>query len=133
MERSTTRAAFCQALQTLTEPLAEAVWTRLVAGDLSDADTWLRATGSAWLRQVLGAAVTARAEQLGVAARCACGGAVTFRQRRPARIHTVLAGRDIEATVQYGQCAACQRGHPYAASEPCRAINRCYRTTLDML
>ena len=35
---------------------------------------------------------------------------MTFRQHRPTRIHTVLPGRDVEATVLYGQCGACQRG-----------------------
>lgn len=37
-------------------------------------------------------------------------GPVTFRQRRPTRLHTVLPGREVEATVHYGQCAVCHRG-----------------------
>ena len=110
MERCTTRVEFCQAIQASAERLAEAVWTTVVETGSAEADAWLRTHGSAWLRDALGLAVTARAERLGVSAPCACGGAVRFRQRRPTRVHTVLPGRDVEATVLYGQCEACRRG-----------------------
>lgn len=110
MERCTTHAAFCQALQAMTEGFADQIWTRLVEAKSTGADAWLRTQGGAWLRRALGLALTARAERLGVSATCACGGTVTFRQHRPTRVHTVLPGRDVEATVRYGQCDACQRG-----------------------
>ena len=70
-----------------------------------------RAGGGAWLRALLGQALTARADALGGAGACACGGRVQFRQRRPARLHTVLPGRDVDVRAVYGQCAACHRGH----------------------
>jgi hypothetical protein len=110
MERCTTRAEFCQAIQTMTETFASELWTTLVEDGRADADAWLRTTGGAWLRAALGVTLGARAERLGVSGTCACGSAVRFRQRRPTRVHTVLPGRDVEATVLYGQCATCQRG-----------------------
>jgi hypothetical protein len=110
MERCTTRAEFCQAIHTLTEAFAHELWTTVVEGGSADADAWLRVHGGTWLRQALGVALTARAEAVGVAGACACGGAWTFRQRRPMRVHTVLPGRDVETTLVYGQCAACRQG-----------------------
>ena len=110
MDRCTTRAEFCQALSALTERLADEMWAAVVETSSADADSWLRTHGGAWLRAVLGVAVTARAERLGMPERCACGGPVTFRQRRPTRLHTVLPGREVEATVHYGQCAVCHGG-----------------------
>ena len=110
MDRCTTRGEFCQAIQTMTETFAGELWTTLVDGGRADADAWLRAAGGAWLRRALGVALSARAERLGVSGTCACGHAVMFRQRRPARVHTVLPGRDVEATVLYGQCRVCPRG-----------------------
>ncbi len=110
MERCTTRAAFCQAIEEIAERFAEELWTTVVETGSAGADAWVRTHGGAWLRRALGVALTARAERLGVSAACACGGAVTFRQHRPTRVHTVLPGRDVEATVLYGQCGACQRG-----------------------
>lgn len=110
MERCTTRAEFCQAIEEIAERFAEELWTTVVETGSAGADAWVRTHGGAWLRQALGVALTARAERLGVSAACGCGGAVTFRQRRPTRVHTVLPGRDVDATVLYGQCGACQRG-----------------------
>lgn len=110
MERCTTRAEFCQAIQAIAESFAEELWATVVETGSAGADAWVRTHGGAWLRQALGVALTARAERLGVLETCACGGAVTFRQHRPTRVHTVLPGRDVEATVLYGQCGACQRG-----------------------
>jgi hypothetical protein len=106
MNRCTTRAEFCQAIQTMTETFASELWTTLVDGGRADAAAWLRTAGGAWLRRAL----SARAERQGVSGTCACGHAVTFRQRRPTRLHTVRPGRDVEATVRYGQCRGCQRG-----------------------
>ena len=61
------------------------------------------------MRRMLGLALTARAEQLGVSGVCACGGRLVFREHRP-MVHTVLPGRDVETTLVYGQCAECQAG-----------------------
>jgi hypothetical protein len=110
MERCTTRAEFCQAIEEIAERFAEELWTTVVETGSAGADAWARTHGGAWLRRALGVALTARAERLGISEACGCGGTVTFRQRRPTRIHTVLPGRDVEATVLYGQCGACQRG-----------------------
>lgn len=110
MERCTTRGEFCQVLQTLTDTFASEVWTTVVEGSSADADGWLRRHGGAWLRQVLGVALTARATARGVSGRCACGGARRFRQHRPVCVHTVLPGRDVRATVVYAQCAVCRQG-----------------------
>ena len=112
MKRSTTREEFCQAVQAEAARFADQVWERVVAsGQTRDVDGWLREQGGAWLRALLGQALTARADALGGAGACACGGRVQFRQRRPARLHTVLPGRDVDVRAVYGQCAACHRGH----------------------
>jgi len=111
MERCTTRAEFCQVVSGLAETLADEIWTTVVeTAGTEDADTWLRQHGGAWLRQVLGVALTARAEHLGVTGVCTCGGTLAFRQRRPVRLHTVLPGREVDATLIYGQCAQCHAG-----------------------
>jgi len=111
MERCTTREEFCQQVSGLAERLAQEIWTTVVDTTSEGADTWLRARGGAWLRRVLGAALTARADRLGTPGTCGtCGGARGFRQHRPMRVHTVLPGRDVEVTLVYGQCAQCQAG-----------------------
>jgi len=111
MERCTTRDEFCQQVRGLAEMLAHEIWTTVVDTTSEGADTWLRARGGAWLRRVLGAALTARADRLGTPGTCpTCGGARRFRQHRPMRVHTVLPGRDVETTLVYGQCGQCQAG-----------------------
>ena len=110
MERCSTREEFCQALQAMAAGFADELWTTVVETSSADADGWVRTHGSAWLRRALGVALTARAERLGVSEVCVCGGAVTFRQHRPTRVHTVLPGREVAATVLYGQCGTCHRG-----------------------
>lgn len=111
METCTTREEFCQQVSGLAERLAEEIWTAVVDTTSEGADTWLRARGGAWLRRVLGAALTARADRLGTPGTCGtCGGLLGFRQHRPVRVHTVLPGRDVETTVVYGQCVQCQAG-----------------------
>lgn len=109
-QRCTTRAEFCQVIQGIAEQFAEELWMSVVEKGSTGADAWVRTHGSVWLRRALGVALSSRAERLGVSGSCACGSAVTFRQHRPTRVHTVLPGRDVEATVLYGQCRACQRG-----------------------
>ncbi len=110
MERCTTRAEFCPVVNALAEGLADELWTTVVEQrGRQPVDTWMRTRGGAFLRRALGVALTARAEQLGVRGPCACGGVLAFRERRPVRLHTVLPGRDVEATVLYGQCGTCQR------------------------
>ena len=86
MERCTTRAEFCQALEAIAEGFAEELWTTVVETGSAGADAWVRTHGGAWLRRALGVALSARAERLGVSEVCGCGGAVTFRQRRPTRV-----------------------------------------------
>jgi hypothetical protein len=94
----------------MTAAFASELWTTVVEQGSAGADAWVREHGSAWLRGALGLSYTARAERLGVTERCACGGAVRFRQHRRARVHTVLPGRDVEATLCYGQCERCRGG-----------------------
>jgi hypothetical protein len=110
MERCTTREEFCQQVGALAEGWANELWAAVVETTSAEADTWLRAHGGTWLRQVLGAALTARAERMGVAGVCACGGTWRFRQHRPVQVHTVVPGRDVATTVVYGQCDQCHRG-----------------------
>jgi hypothetical protein len=62
------------------------------------------------LRKLLGAALTARSERLGVGGRCGCGGVLRFRQHQHWAVHTVLPGREVAVAVQYGQCEECHRG-----------------------
>lgn len=39
-----------------------------------------------------------------------CGRQVAYRQRKPVTLHSVLAGRDVDARIWYGHCEACQSG-----------------------
>ena len=111
MERCTTRDEFCQQVRGLAEMLAHEIWTTVVDTTSEGADAWLRARGGAWLRRVLGEALTARADRLGTPGTCeTCGGVRGFRQHRPMRVHTVLPGRDVETTLVYGQCVRCRAG-----------------------
>jgi hypothetical protein len=111
MESSITRAGFSQVVAAAAARLAGEVWSTVVEGaDGVGADQWMREHGGAFLREVLGAAWTARAERLGVTGVCGCGGTYQFRQHRPAEIHTVLAGRDVAVRVVYGQCERCHGG-----------------------
>lgn len=110
-ERVTTRAEFEEEVRRLAAELAEVVWEQVVEqGHTATADQWLRAAGGAMLREILGAAWTARSERLGVSGSCECGGALRFRQHQRWQVHTMLTGRDVRVAVQYGQCAACQGG-----------------------
>jgi hypothetical protein len=111
MERSITCDGFAQAVSEAAVQLAREVWQEVVDGERgAGADTWLRQRGGAFLREVLGAAWTARAERLGVAGACGCGGAHRFRQRRAMQLHTVLPGREVAVRLQYGQCDRCHGG-----------------------
>lgn len=111
MGRSITRDEFSQAVNDAAARLASEVWTAVVeTADGVGADAWLRERGGAFLREVLGAAWTARAERVGITGQCRCGGPYQFRQRRPMQVHTVLPGRDVAVRVPYGQCEACHAG-----------------------
>ena len=89
MERCTTRDEFCQQVHELAEGWAAEMWSTVVETTSTGADTWVRDHGGRWLRQMFGVALTARAEHVGVAGVCPCGGTTRFRQRRPVRVHTV--------------------------------------------
>lgn len=111
MERSITQVEFSQVVTAAATALASGVWERVVEAEGgAGADTWLREHGGAFLREVLGAAWTARAERVGHGGRCGCGGTYQFRQRRPMQLHTVLPGRDVAVRVVYGQCDRCHTG-----------------------
>lgn len=111
MEVATTAEELGKAFGAIAREFAGTVWAEVVEqGDLRWTDTWMRQHGSAVLREMLGAALSARADRLGVQGKCGCGHAVLFRQHRPAKVHTILAGRDVAVQLQYGQCESCQRG-----------------------
>jgi hypothetical protein len=55
-------------------------------------------------------ALSARADRMGVEGKCKCGKLFKFRQHRPVNLHTVLAGRDVAANAEYGQCENCRSG-----------------------
>ena len=68
MERCTTRAEFCQALQARTETLATEIWTTLVEGSGADADAWLRRSGGEWYLQIGAQPARELAQDDGIAA-----------------------------------------------------------------
>ena len=113
MKSNITREEFSKEVGRLFEEFAEEVWQAVVEleSDVQRCDEWMRDKGSACLREVLGKALSQRAEVLGVLGACECGAAMEFRQRRPFRVHTVLAGRDVELSVFYGQCCECRQGN----------------------
>ena len=78
------------------------------AGCADRADEVMRQSGGALLREILGHALSARAEKAGVAGSCECGGKFEFRQHRPVTLHTILPGRDVKVSVLYGQCEQCR-------------------------
>jgi hypothetical protein len=112
MEKDIMREEFAKEVQHLTEELAEQIWEAVVDGkvDIERSDEWVRERGSRFLRKALGLALTNRSEQLGVDGECRCGGRIEFRQRRDFQLHTVLAGRDVDVWIQYGQCESCRKG-----------------------
>lgn len=112
MRTDITREEFGKEVQRLTAGFAEQVWEEVVEGrgQAERVDEWMRQQGGELLRVVLGKALTARAERLGVDEGCGCGGRVEFRQRRDFGLHTVIAGRDVQVRVQYGQCERCHKG-----------------------
>ncbi len=104
-------AEFERAVLRVAQQWSTEVWEQVVErGQVAGADAWMRERGGAVLHQVLGAALSARGERLGVQGACGCGGALRFRQRRGLRLHTVLPGREVAVRVPYGKCAACHRG-----------------------
>lgn len=110
-ERVTTRAEFAEEVQRLAKELGELVWEEVVErGGSAEADRWLREGGAELLRGILGLAWTARSERLGITGSCGCGGELRFRQHQRRQVHTMLPGREVAVTVQYGQCERCHRG-----------------------
>ncbi len=111
MEVATTAEELSTAFGAIARQFAATVWAEVVEqGDLRVADLWMRKHGSAVLRELLGAALSARADRLGVPGKCKCGQSFAFRQHRPVSLHTVLTGRDVAVHVQYGQCDSCHLG-----------------------
>ncbi len=112
MKSSITREEFSKEVSRLSEEFAEQVWQSVVEveADVERCDEWMRGKGSEYLREVLGKALSQRSERLGVSGTCECGGSIEFRQHRPFRVHTVLAGRDVELSAVYAQCCECRQG-----------------------
>jgi hypothetical protein len=111
MERCS-KEEFIKHVEEAGRALAQATWERLHEKDaaLDGIDGWMRAQGGAFLRRLLGAALTARAESIGVSGDCDCGGRFVRRQHKPFTLHTMLPGRDVDITTLYGQCDRCRRG-----------------------
>ena len=106
-----TRAEFEEAAVALVRAFSQEVWEHVVEGGaVARADEWVRERGGGLLRAILGAALSAYSEKLGVGGRCGCGGERHFRQHRTITLHTVLPGRDVVVRARYGQCRACHRG-----------------------
>jgi len=111
MKMATTRRAFREAVEQAALRFADEVWENVTVACTADrADEIMRASGGAFLREVLGHALSARAEKLGVEGTCECGGRLHFRQHRPVTLHTILPGRDVKVSALYGQCAGCRAG-----------------------
>ncbi len=112
MKSSITREEFSKEVSRLSEEFAEQVWQAVVEAeaDVERCDEWMRVKGSEYLREVLGKALSQRSERLGVSGACECGASMEFRQHRAFRVHTVLAGRDVELSVVYAQCCECRQG-----------------------
>ena len=112
MKSSITREEFSKEVSRLSEEFAEQVWQSVMEAeaDVERCDEWMRGKGSEYLREVLGKALSQRSERLGVSGTCECGGSIEFRQHRPFRVHTVLAGRDVELSAVYAQCCECRQG-----------------------
>lgn len=84
--------------------LANWVERTLVDEGCARPDKVLRERAGKTLRVVLGKALSARAEKLGVDGNCPCGQSRRFRQRCPFTLHTVLPGRDAKVRIPYGRC-----------------------------
>jgi len=111
MKTATTRREFRTAVEQAASKFADEVWERVAtAGSADRADEVMRTSGGGLLREILGRALSARAEKLGVKGRCECGGTLHFRQHRPVTLHTILPGRDVDVSALYGQCDRCREG-----------------------
>jgi hypothetical protein len=111
MKTATTRREFREAVEHAASKFAGEVWDRItMAGGADRADEVMRRSGGALLREILGRALSARSEKLGVEGTCACGGKLEFRQHRPVTLHTILPGRDVKVSTLYGQCDLCREG-----------------------
>lgn len=111
MQNSTTFDEFESELKAAAGAFARETWEQLVAAESAGRpDVWMRKNGSAFLRQVLGRALTARSERFTIQGPCSCGGSVEFRQRKPVTLHTILPGRDVSVSARNGGCATCGKG-----------------------
>jgi len=112
MMRSITREDFQAETARLAAEFAGQMWNELVeTGVDRGADEWMRDHGGQLLRDLLGQALTARGERIGISGSCeTCGGTVAFRERRAVTVHTILAGRDVLLRTPYGQCVNCRGG-----------------------
>ena len=116
--RDSTKAEFVEAYRKEAEALAESLWARVVEqGEGRRADEWLADASGEVQRAGLGRALTAFSERTEPRAECACGGAFVFRERRCAKVHTILPGRDASVTLRYFQCQCCGKGLIPAARE----------------
>jgi hypothetical protein len=113
VEPSITREEFRKRASAAVQEFAESAWAEIVdAGKVERADEWMREHGSQVLRKMLGDALTARSDRLRRLRQgtCSCGQPVKYLQRKPVTLHSVLAGRDVDARIWYGHCAACGCG-----------------------
>lgn len=112
MVGSITREMFQAEAARLAAGFAGEAWDEVVEKSGSRRlDEWMRERGCQLLRDLLGRALSARGERLGVSGSCrSCDATVEFRERRPVTLHTVLAGRDVEVRIPYGQCRSCGSG-----------------------
>ncbi len=114
MKSRITREEFSKEVSRLSEEFAEQVWQAgRGSGELmSNGVTSGCGSRAANLREVLGKALScpnARNDSVCHGA-CECGASMEFRQHRAFRVHTVLAGRDVELSVVYAQCCECRQG-----------------------
>lgn len=117
MTASSTKDGFCEAVAVAARAFALEVLAKVGNGELTDIDDWMRKAGGRFLRQMLGEALSQRAESLAIRERCGvehkgvvCEGKREFRQHRPYMFRTVLPGRDVLARAPYAQCVVCGSG-----------------------
>jgi hypothetical protein len=103
------RQTLRKAIRRELKDLASWIEDRLVDEPCERPDELLREHAGETLRAILGRALSARAEKIGVEGACSCGKPLRFRQRCPFTLHTVLPGRDAKVRIPYGRCESCGR------------------------